>query len=186
LTTKTTVAGVALLWAAACAAQNLKPLDVKLGLWETTASTETAGMPKMQGTPSIPADVLAKMPPDQRARMEAMLKARAGGGPMVTTTKVCMTKDSLTNGAAFSRANRSCTTKVITSTPNNQQIHMDCDQGGGKVSGDLNVDRVDSEHIKGSMTMKSAGGPAPVNMKMSFETKWLSPDCGDVKPPAVQ
>jgi hypothetical protein len=183
--TKTTVAGLALIWAVACAADEIKPLDVKLGLWETTASTEMPGTPRMQSAPSIPPDVLAKLPPEQRTRMEAMMKARAAGGPMLTTTKVCMTRDSLSNGMAFSRANKSCTTSVITSTPSKQQIHMVCDQAGTKMAGDLVVDRVDSEHIKGNMSMKSVEGPRPVAVKMSFDTKWVSSDCGDVMPPAL-
>jgi hypothetical protein len=30
--------------------------------------------------------------------------------------------------------------------------------------------------------MKSDGGDQAVNMKMTFTTKWISSDCGDVKP----
>lgn len=179
------VTGIALLWSATSwAADAIKPLDVKVGLWETTASTEMAGMPKMQAPPSIPPEALAKMPPEQRARMEAMLKARSGGGPMVTTTKVCMTRETLSNPMAFGRADKSCTPSVVSSTAARQQIHIECNNEGNKVSGDLTVERVDSEHIKGNMVMKGGAAPRPIDMKMSFETKWVSSDCGSVKPPS--
>jgi hypothetical protein len=186
---KTTfVTGITLAWAAStCLGGDIKPLDVKPGLWETTASTDMGGLPKMPAAPSIPPEVLAKMPPEQRARIEAMIKSRTGGGPMVTTTKVCITRESLSNATAFNRVDKTCTPSVVSSSGAGQQIHVECNREGHKMSGDLNVERVDTEHIKGSMAMQSGGdAPAAINMKMSFETKWVSTDCGDVKPPAVK
>ena len=78
--------------------------------------------------------------------------------------------------------NENCTRKVIASSASMQNIHVECTQGKMNMIGDLMVERVDSEHAKGTMTMKSATGDQPMNMKMSFTTKWLSADCGDVKP----
>jgi hypothetical protein len=75
------------------------------------------------------------------------------------------------------------------SSPGNQLIHVDCNRGNTHTSGELNLTRVDSEHIKGEMNLKSTGdastaGSAGQNMvmKMSFAGKYLSSDCGDVKP----
>ena len=45
---------------ASFAADHATPLNVQPGLWETTSVTERSGMPP------IPADALAKMPPEQR------------------------------------------------------------------------------------------------------------------------
>jgi hypothetical protein len=183
----TTVTAIALLWATGSwAADDIKPLDVKPGLWESKVSTETGGMPKRANMPAIPPETLAKMPPAQRAQVEAMMKSRAGGGPMVTTNKVCITKESLSNGRAFSRDQKSCTSKVVSSTGVRQQIHIDCNQDEVKMSGDLTVERVDSNHIKGNMVMKGGQPQHPVDMKMSFENTWISSDCGDVKPPAAK
>ena len=184
----TVVAGIALVWtASSCAAADIKPLDVKPGLWETKASTEMAGMPKMQAAPpSLPPEVLAKMPPAQRAQIEAMMKTRSGGGPMITATKVCMTRESLASPTVFSRVEKSCTPRVVSSTGGKQQVHVECNQGGHKVSGDLTVERVDGEHVKGSMVMTSSDASVPLNMKMSFETRWIASDCGNVKPAVAQ
>jgi hypothetical protein len=55
----------------------------------------------------------------------------------------------------------------------------------------MTLDRVDAEHMKGNMVMKtsgdaSTGGPGrSMDMKMTFSSKWLSSDCGDVKPAAM-
>jgi hypothetical protein len=181
----TTIASLALIWAvSARAADQIKPLDVKPGLWETKASTELGGMPKMQAAPSLPPEALEKLPPEQRARLEAMMKARSGGAPMTTTTKVCMTREALSNPLAFSRADKSCTPKVISSSSSKQQIHVDCDRDGVKMAGDLTMERLDTEHLRGNMVMKGGEASRPIDVKMSFETKWVSTDCGDVKPPS--
>ena len=58
------------LWAA----DNITHLNVKEGLWETTSTRLMTGM-------GIPADSLAKMSPEQRAHVEAMMKEKGLGAP---------------------------------------------------------------------------------------------------------
>jgi Protein of unknown function (DUF3617) len=175
----TLLCGALLLSSAALPAQDIKPFDVKLGLWETTSTTEMSGM-AMPNMPQIPPDALSRMPPEQRARVEAMMKGR-GGAARPVTTKVCITKETLAHAGAFGQTDKSCTMTVVSSTPSKQVMHMDCTRQENHMSGDMTVERVDTEHAKGSMVMKSEGEHA-VNMKMSFENKWLGADCGDVKP----
>lgn len=167
------------------AADELKPLDVKLGLWETTTKSEMSGMPAMPAMPQIPEETLAKLPPAQRAQLEARMKGGMGG-PRTNTMKSCLTKEALDRGLNFAQNDNSCTYKVVSSSSTKQEMHSECNRGQMKMTGDLTIDRVDAEHIKGGMTMKSAEGGQPMNMKMSFETKWISADCGDVKPSGVK
>jgi hypothetical protein len=169
---------------AAWAADDIKPFDAKTGLWETTSTMEVSGMPAMPAMPQLSEEQLSKMTPQQRAQMEAIMKSRMGAGmPRTSTSKTCLTKDSLQQALAMGQ-NENCTRKVVASSSSMQNIHMECTQGKTNMTGDLMLERVDSEHAKGTMVMKSAGGDQPVNMnmKMSFNTKWLSSDCGDVKP----
>jgi hypothetical protein len=119
------------------------------------------------------------MPPEQRAKLEAMMKSRNGGGGM--TTKVCLTRESLQAGA-LGRNDKSCTSTVVSSTASRQMIHVECTQEQAKSTGDLTLDLVDAQHIKGAMVMKSSAGGQTRDMKMSFDTKWVSADCGAVKP----
>jgi hypothetical protein len=71
----------------AWAADDIRPFDAKTGLWETTSTMEMPGMPSMPAMPQIPPEQLAKMSPQQRAQVEAMLKARGGAAsPRVTVT----------------------------------------------------------------------------------------------------
>ena len=64
-------AAIALAQAAEYAKPNIKP-----GLWEVTVT------PKVSGEMPIPEDQLAKMTPEQRAKVEAMVKG-AGSKPRV-------------------------------------------------------------------------------------------------------
>jgi len=137
--------------------------------------------------PQLTDEQLARLPAAQRAQLQAMMKGSAGGSPRTNTSKACLTRESLAKALSFSQQNNSCTQKVTSLASDKQEIHLECanpTKGAGdsvKTSGDLIIERVDSEHAKGNMVMKSSG-ERPMTMKMSFTTKFLSSDCGDVKP----
>jgi hypothetical protein len=171
--------GALLLCSAALPAQDIKPFDVKLGLWETTSTTDMSGM-TMPAMPQIPPDALSRMPPEQRAKLEAMMKGQ-GGNPRAMTVKSCVTKETLARAGAFGQSDKSCTMKVVSSTPMKQVVHMDCTRDASHMTGDMTIERADAEHVKGTSVIKAEGEHA-ITMKSSFETKWLSADCGDVKP----
>ena len=167
-------------------AQNIK-LDVKPGLWEETVTSQMSGVSMPTNMPQISPDQLAKMPPEARARVEAMMKG-GPGAPQTTTTKACITSEEL-SGPMFRNADKSCTYKMTGSSSSTQTIHLECARGNTKSTGDVTLNRVDSEHMKGDMVMKTTGdsstnGSAGQNMslKLSFSNRWLSSDCGDVKP----
>lgn len=182
LQTITTI-GIAVLCAAGCwGAESLTPLDVKLGLWETKTQHQMGGMGNVPALPAIPPETLAKMPPEQRARVEAMMKGRAAGALGGMITKTCITREQLDNPMAFSRGDHSCTQKVISSSSSRWQVRIDCNENSHKMTGNLTVERIDSTHIKGNMVAKGGMEEHPVDMKMSFESTWLSTDCGKVKP----
>ena len=50
--------------------RGFQPLDVKTGQWESTMTGQTTGMPP------IPDDVLNRMTPEQRAKIQAAMQAR--------------------------------------------------------------------------------------------------------------
>jgi len=157
------------------AADDLKPLDVKLGLWETTTTSQTSGMPPV----NIPPDALARMTPDQRANVEAMMKGQ--GSPRTTTTKSCMTPEKMKRSEMFYEQ-KQCTKTVVTSTGSKLEMRIHCTmEGGAKADGTVRVERINSESTKGSVQMVSTSGDHTMNMNSTFISKWLSPDCGEVK-----
>jgi Protein of unknown function (DUF3617) len=150
------------------------PLNVKPGLWEV--SVTMTGLPAM---PAIPDSVLAQMPPDQRAKIEAIMKGQAN------TMKSCVTKDKLEKSEAFRNAPKSCTYTIVSSTGSKLEMKTECTQNGVKMTGNFVVEAVDSENVKGSMHMKASGGNTSggnnaMNMNTTFTEKWLGADCGDV------
>jgi len=175
---------IALLCPLATWAQDIKPFDAKLGLWESNATTTMSGMPAMPAMPALTPDQLAKIPPAQRAQVEAMMK-NGPGAPRTSTTKFCLAKDSLNK--AFYNSDKNCTTKLVSSTPSMQQIHLECN-GPTKGTGDVTMERVDAEHMKGSAVIKSTGDDRTggagqsVSINVTFSNKWTAADCGDVKP----
>src|SRR5258708_23095420 len=87
-----------LLWAA----DKLTPLNIREGLWEMTVTHSMTGMP------AIPPDTLAKMTPEQRARVEAAMKQSGMGGPTADVPKECGTKEKLDKQSAFSDNRKEC------------------------------------------------------------------------------
>ncbi len=100
---------VLLLSAAVWAADKIQPLNVKTGLWETTRTTTTSGqMP-------IPPELLARLTPEQRAKMEERMKANSAEKTRASTSKSCMTKEKLEK-APFSDEQKNCTRTIVRST----------------------------------------------------------------------
>ncbi len=165
------------LWAA----DDITPLNVKEGLWEMTVTHTMTGMP---ATPNIPPDALAKMPPEQRARIEAMMK----GGPGTDVRKECITKEKLAKHSAFGNNRGDCTRTVVNSTGSRLEVKVHCVEKQGEekqtsIDGTLVLEALSSDNVKGTMQMQSASsnnGHA-MNMNFTFSSKYLGPACGDVK-----
>ena len=158
------------LWAA----DNVTPLNVKEGLWEMTVTHSMSGMPAM---PDIPPDVLAKMPPEQRARMEAMMK----GGPSTDVRKECITKEKLAKNSAFSNNRGECTRTVVNSTGSKLEVKIHCEEKQASTDGTLVLETVGSDHVKGTMQSATNANGHTMNMNFTFSSKYLGPACGDVK-----
>src|SRR5271167_529462 len=87
--------------------------NAKTGLWESTVTILSSGMPAM---PSIPPDALARMTPEQQARVAAAMKGGMMNG-QPHTYKDCLTPEKLAKGFNASAAERpNCKRTVITNT----------------------------------------------------------------------
>jgi uncharacterized protein DUF3617 len=159
----------ALFCAGICAGQS--PLNVKPGEWESTISNDTSGQLP------VPQEMIDKMSPEQRARMEAMMKARGLGAPRTMVNKHCVKKEDLDK--PFGNNDKSCKRTIVTSSATKQEIHMECEMGGGKQVGTLTFEAVDSSTIKGSMQMTASNGGRTMNVNSTFSSKWLGPACSE-------
>jgi hypothetical protein len=148
-------------------------LNVKLGLWEMTSTSETSGMP--------PIDT-SKMTPEVRARIEAALKARGGTPSSPIVRRDCLTKEKLANYAFQDpQANdSSCKRTIVTNTSALMEMHIEC-AGQRKMTGDFRVEVLASDTVKVTTKMVAGEGPQVMNINGTMNGKWVSAACGDVK-----
>jgi hypothetical protein len=170
--TKRLSISLAMLACSVASAADFRPLDVKTGEWETTMTGQTSGMPP------IPADVLNRLTPDQRAKMEAAMQARGMGGPKTSVNKSCLTKDKLDKPfSTGDDSTKACTRTLITSSGSRQEIRIECNREGMKSTGTVKVEALDAHNVKGSMVMAVTSGEHTMTMNYTFTTKWLGAAC---------
>jgi hypothetical protein len=169
--TKTFSIGFVLLFCATLPAADFSPLDVKTGQWESTVTGQATGIPP------IPDEVLNRMTPEQRAKIQAAMQAR---GSKATVSKSCLTKDKLDKPFNLGDDNtKSCSRTLVTSSGSKQEIRIDCNREGMKTTGTVKVEAVDSGNVKGSMQMTVTNGEHTMNMNYMFASKWIGPVCAE-------
>lgn len=151
----------------------LQPLNVKPGLWETTVTYAMEG-----GLPMSP-EMLKRMTPEQRARLEEAMKSESANGH-TTTYKNCMKKQDLENPDFMDKKQCTWTTLESTSTTVKGSASCDYKDEGMTVNGSGEFVALDQEHVKGNMRMKANGGGREMNTNTVFTSKWLRSDCGNV------
>ena len=161
------------LWAS----DNITRLNLKEGLWEVTTTHTITGMPP------IPADALAKMTPEQRARIEGSMKQSFGGAPKTDVRKDCITKEKLDKQMAFDQDRKDCTRTIVTSTGSKLEMKIHCAGKEQQMSmdGTFLVEVAGSDSAKGSMHAVTSGNGRTMNMDFTFSSKYLGPVCGDIK-----
>lgn len=156
------------------AADKPQPMKVKPGLWETTMTTTTSGeMP-------ISAELLSKLTPEQRARMEQRLKDNSGEKTRTMTYKTCQTKEQLEE-LEFGHEQGKCTRTVVSSTGSTIDLRIACADEGMNTNGSLHFEALSPENIKGSSQMNANGGGHAKSVHISFAAKWIGPVCGNTE-----
>jgi hypothetical protein len=162
------------LWAA----DKITPLNIKEGLWEMTMTHSMTGMPAA----AIPPDTLAKMTPEQRARMEAAMKQSGIGGTATDVRKECITKEKLEKHSAFSDNRKECTRTVLNSTGSKLEMKIHCEEKQqASTDGTFLLEAVSSDNVKGTMQFVTNTNGRTMNMNFTFSSRYLGPACGDVR-----
>jgi hypothetical protein len=168
-----TLAAALLLPLACLAGDDFKPLEVNAGLWETTITTKAKGMPPM------PASVMERLTPEQRARTEEAVKSSGTAGQQTRVTKSCLTSDDLKKPFALNDdAHATCKRTVVSSSGTKEDVHFECAKGPVKSVGDIHVEAVSAESMKGTSQATSGDGEHSMDFKVSFAGRWLGADCG--------
>ncbi len=160
-----------------CAADDVPFLDVKQGLWEVSTTHSMKGIP---AAGNIPPDVLAKMPPDQRAKIEAMMS----GKPSTDVRKECITKEKLEQRLAFTK-NRGergeCSRTVVSSTGRKLELKIHCVDKDTTSDGTAVMEAISSDTVKGTMHFATKTSENTITMDFTTSSKYLGPACGYVK-----
>jgi hypothetical protein len=163
--------GGVLLGCVAFAQDNRKP-----GLWETSVTMQMPGM-------AIPEDRLAKMTPEQRAQVEAMMSSRMGRGAQPISTRSCETAETLKREQTYGQdKNKTCKATTVSATGSKRVIQISCATENVKSEGTMTVEMPDPEHFAGTMVMHVNTQGRSMDTTQKISGKWLGSDCGDVKP----
>jgi len=156
-------------------AAKLQPLNVKTGLWESTRTIKRAGQM------AIPAEMLNRLTPEQRARMEERMNANSAAHANTTTEKHCLTREDLDKDRLKLAETKECTTTVLNSTIATVKAKLVCDQEGMHATGTLELVATDPEHVNGSYQSAVNGDGHTMNVEGTWTSKWLGSSCGDVR-----
>ena len=161
------------------AAGKVQPLNVKTGLWQVSTTTT------MSGLPEIPPDMQARldqMTPEQRAKIEAMMKSRLGGTPQTSSYKKCVTKEELENNP-WNKPDEKCDWAVVNSTGSDMEVKTNSCTAGKNVgmmqtNVDLKIHVVDSENVQATMQLTSTGNNGTTMVgNGTYTGKWLGATC---------
>ena len=160
---------------AACPAAGLS-LNVDPGLWQL----ETSG--SASGTPQIPTEMLAKLPPDQRAIATMMLLAIITQASMPHSMQFCLTAEQLRQGLDLDRVvGKHCHRTTQSSSPMGLDMQVDCTANEG-MSGDVHLRVMDRATVTGNVDVHAGIGSDSLTVRQTLRGRWLGADCGDVQP----
>jgi len=137
------LSGILLAGSLAWAAEGL---NLRTGLWQITYTMQTAGA---QGN-------------------------KANAGPKTWTEKTCVTAKDLQEGAFradTSDEGNKCTYKMSAQTATLQEGTSSC--GGGKGAGQIRIEALSREKMRGRMNMTGPG----ISSNMQMSGQWLSASC---------
>jgi hypothetical protein len=153
----------------------VKP-NVKPGLWEVTLD------PQVSGEMAIPEDKLANLTPEQRAQMEAAMKAYVANSSKPKTYKECMTPEKIAQGFDIAhRDDPSCTRKVISSSANELTVHDECNNPPQQSVSDSHFEMKSGTQITGKYNYVMTSNGKTMKLIYTIKGKWLGASCGSVK-----
>jgi len=151
-------------------------LKLRPGLWELTTSAETAG------TMPIPPELLARIPPERRAKFEAAMAASQARMAKPHTFKQCITEASLRRGIDLNEdVSARCQNRVLSSTGSAMDVSVQCKGQRETTSGTFHFVAAGPETVNGTITMTMSDGARSMTIKRVMSGHWASADCGSVK-----
>lgn len=163
---------------------------LKPGLWETRIVKRVVDgrdmSSQLAGATAKMQQAMASLPPDQRARMEAMLKQH--GGPVIANDgaiKMCISPELASRDRPIVDQDGHCQPATVNRSGNRTTFEFSCTSNGVAMTG-KGESTVTGDQIRTQLdsTTRQANGETHVT-HTETEMTFLGSDCGDVKPIAV-
>ena len=154
------------------------------GLWETQTEMKV-GNADMQAQMKRAQEQMAKMPPEQRKMMEEMMAkqgvqmgAGAGGKP---SFRYCVSKEQAERGDVPQDADGRCKRDSMDKSGSTVRFKFSCTNPPSTGTGEITFSGDKAYSMKMVVEGSSAKGQ-PGTMEMNSNSKWVSADCGTLKP----
>jgi hypothetical protein len=188
---KPRIAKLFLSLAAVCASTAFaQQVDIKPGLWQldvTMPGANIKGNP-MAGLAEQMKRQMASMPPEQRKDMEKALADLDASGTEFTDggvrTKVCFTKEDIAKFDLLGKKGADGCTRKGNAVPGGATISMVCTKPKMKVDASVRYAGDKAYTFESTVTQTAPDG-STTTQKSNGTGKWLSGDCGKVKPLTV-
>ena len=165
-------------WAGQAQAQTQK---LAAGLWESSTKMNIASA--AGGTSEAMAQMqkeMAAMPPEQRKMVQDMMaKQGMGMGAQPSSVRVCVSAEQAEKGTMPQDGR--CTQMSQQRSGNTLRMKFSC-QGPPPSSGEGEYTFSSDKAYSGRMKMKTSDNGQPVSMDMEITGRWISADCGALKP----
>lgn len=153
-------------------AQSVPP--IKPGLWEIKSEREVDG----KKAPD-PTEQMKNLPPDVRAKVEAMMKEKGVGMGEGGMNRVCLSRESLDKGS-WQGQNENCKTEFTGRSTTSWKWHSVCTRPESESDGEALFANSENYTVKTHMKMKVQGQERMTTM--TIQAKWMGNNCGDIKP----
>jgi hypothetical protein len=151
-------------------------LDVAPGLWEFSIAGSASGVPV------IPPEAMARMKPEQRVMLQAMVIALIAQANTPHTVRMCITPDQLRAGFDPKRLSYSgCRHHMGAGVTDHLDLQVEC-TGKEPLDAQLRLDAVDQRTVEGHLKVDAGRGPDGLSVRQSVHGRWLGRDCGDTPP----
>lgn len=157
------------------------PQTVLPGLWEIKVSLEVIDSEPARRKYEKLRKQLESVPPEQRKNFEAAIPRP--GVPMVQTQRICLTPEQASEGPVFSgvEEDEDCRTEYGEPKGGRIPVKMTCKEQSATGVGEVAFASAKGWSSNMRMTTRQPGEP-PSESVMRTESRWLSSDCGSVKP----
>ena len=152
------------------------------GLWEHSVTMKSDDG-AIEGAMAEMQKQMATMTPEQRKQMEAAMAGRGikmGATPGGSSIKVCVTPEEAAKPPEMRSSVGQCTQKNMQRSGNTMKFKYECTQPPSAGEGEMTF--ISDKAYSGKTIVSSLDASKPRQMTMEMQGKWLSADCGDVKP----